>query len=160
MGAVFTVIAGLTGVITISVSIFSSYEYQKVTIRGGARALVDSTSKTEDAKDGLTKDYAFSYSVYVTEPFVMMVPRMYGGSSDHVEIPEEKSKAIANVRSLPQDAQQFLLQSFGFFGQTDAGELYAKTYWGGIGGTSGPPYVGAIIFFLALLAMFVLDYRH
>jgi len=85
---------------------------------------------------------------------------MYGGSSDHVEIPEEKSKAIASVRSLPQDAQQFLLQSFGFFGQTDTGELYAKTYWGGIGGTSGPPYVGAIICFLAVLAMFVLDNRH
>ena len=156
----FTIVAGLTGVLTNAVSIFSTYEYQKETIRGGARSLVDSTSKTEDAKDGLTKDYAFSYSVYITEPFVMMVPRFYGGSSDHLEIPEEKSKAIANIRALPQDAQQFLLQSFGFFGQTDTRELYARTYWGGIGSVAGPAYVGSIICFLAILAMFVLDNRH
>jgi len=160
LAIIFTLVAGLTGVLTNAVSILSTYEYQKETIRGGARSLVDSTSKNEDAKDGLTKDYAFSYSVNIFEPLVMMVPRMYGGSSDHLEISEEKSKAIANLRALPQDAQQFLLNNFGFFGQTDAGELYARTYWGGIGGTSGPPYVGAIICFLAILAMFVLDNRH
>jgi hypothetical protein len=43
LAAAFTVIAGLTGVLTNAVSIFSTYEYQKETIRGGARALVDST---------------------------------------------------------------------------------------------------------------------
>jgi hypothetical protein len=33
-------------------------------------------------------------------------------------------------------------------------------YWGGIGGTSGPPYVGAIVCFLALLGFVVLDGKH
>ena len=55
---------------------------------------------TENVKDGLTKDYALSYSMNITEPFVMMVPRMYGGSSDHVEVREEKSKAIEKLRAL------------------------------------------------------------
>ena len=114
----------------------------------------------ENAKDGLTKEYAFSYSMNITEPFVMMVPRIYGGSNDHLEIPEEKSKAVEKFRAMPREAQQFLYQNFGFFNQTEEGELYPRTYWGGIGGTSGPPYVGAIICFLAILAMFVLDNRH
>ncbi|MBW7953048.1 MAG: hypothetical protein H3C56_10990, partial [Chitinophagaceae bacterium] len=33
-------------------------------------------------------------------------------------------------------------------------------YWGGIGGTSGPPYVGAIIFFLAIVGFVLLDNKH
>jgi Bacterial membrane protein YfhO len=160
LAAACTVIAGLTGVLTNAVSIFSTYEYQKETIRGGAMTLSDSATNKENAKDGLTKDYAFSYSLYISEPLVMMVPRMYGGSSDHLEMSEEKSKAIEKLRGMPQEAQQWLFQNFPFFGQTDSRELFVKTYWGGIGGTSGPPYVGAIICFLAIVAMFVLDNRH
>ncbi len=33
-------------------------------------------------------------------------------------------------------------------------------YWGGIGGTSGPPYVGAVICFLAILGFVVLNNKH
>ena len=113
----FTFVAGLTGVLTNAVSIFSTYEYQKETIRGGARHWSDSTANKENAKDGLTKDYAFSYSMNITEPFVMMVPRMYGGSSDHLKCTEGRnSKAIENLRALPQEVQQ--LASFGFFNRS------------------------------------------
>jgi hypothetical protein len=155
----FTVAAGLIGVLTNAVSILSTYEYQKETIRGGA-SLITEENKKDKSKTGLDKSYAFSYSMGIAEPFVMMVPRMYGGSNDHLEIQEEKSKAIEKLRNMPQEAQQFLFQSFPFFGQTESGELYARTYWGGIGGTSGPPYVGAIICFLAILAFFVPDNKH
>jgi hypothetical protein len=155
----FTVAAGLIGVLTNAVSILSTYEYQKETIRGGA-SLITEENKKDKSKTGLDKSYAFSYSMGIAEPFVMMVPRMYGGSNDHLEIQEEKSKAIEKLRNMPQEAQQFLFQSFPFFGQTESGELYARTYWGGIGGTSGPPYVGAIICFLAILAFFVPDNNH
>ena len=98
LAVAFTVIAGLTGVLTNAVSIFSTYEYQKETIRGGARALVDSTAKNENAKDGLTKDYALSYSMDIPEPFIMMVPRMYGGSSDHMEVKEERFKSNGKLK--------------------------------------------------------------
>jgi hypothetical protein len=151
LAAAFTVIAGLTGLLTNAVSIFSTYEYQKETIRGGARSIIDSTVKNENASDGLTKDYALSYSVEITEPFIMMVPRMYGGSSDHMEIKEEDSKALESLRSLPNDAQQAVSRSLNF-------------YWGGMAKpnemVSGPAYVGAIICVLAILAMFVLDGKH
>jgi hypothetical protein len=88
----FTIVAGLTGVLTNAISIFSTYEYQKETIRGGARAIVDSKVKNENASDGLTKDYALSYSMNITEPFIMMVPRMYGGASYAMELKEEDRK--------------------------------------------------------------------
>ncbi|HMK20289.1 MAG TPA: YfhO family protein [Chitinophagaceae bacterium] len=147
----FTAIAAITGVLTNAVSIFSTYEYQKETIRGGARSIVDSTAKNVNASDGLTKDYALSYSMGITEPLIMMVPRMYGGASYAMEIKEEDSKALESLRAFPTEAQQQVSQ-------------YLSFYWGGMAkpgeSVSGPAYVGAIICILAILAMFVLDGKH
>ena len=151
LAAVFVIVAGITGVLTNAASIFSTYEYQKETIRGGARALVDSTAKNENASDGLTKDYALSYSMDIAEPLIMMVPRMYGGGSNRMEVKEENSKAVESLRAFPQDVQQQVIPSLDF-------------YWGGMArpgeSVSGPAYVGAIICVLAILGMFILDGKH
>ena len=138
----FTVIAAVIGLLTNAVSILSTYEYQKSTIRGGS-ALAE--HKKDDAKNGLGKDYAFAYSMENAEPFVMMVPKMFGGSSDKAEVDQEKSKAIEAASTLPRELQQ---------------QLPLTYYWGGIGITNGPPYVGAIVCLLAILGMFVLDGKH
>jgi hypothetical protein len=155
----FTLFAGAVGLLTNAVHLMSTYEYQAETIRGGHSDIV--APQAGDAEKGLSKNYAFAYSLGLSEPFVLAVPGMFGGSNDHIEIREEKSKAVAALRAMPQEAQQFIFQNFSFlFGQTPDRELYAKTYWGGIGGTSGPPYSGAIVCFLAIVALFVLDNRH
>lgn len=135
--------AGLTGVMANAINLFTTYEYAKESIRGGSE--LPSQNQTANA-DGLSKEYALSYSMYKTEPFVMMVPYMYGGSNA-LEVEEEESKAIEVLRQMPQEIGQQLQYNLG-------------AYWGGIGSTSGPPYVGAIICFLTLLGFFILDNRH
>jgi hypothetical protein len=145
-------LAGIaTGILSNAEGLMSSWEYQKYTIRGGPSELKDTTRTTNKVQTGLDKDYAFSYSLAIPEPLVMMVPRMYGGSSDHMEV-KEKSKAVEAFRMMPQQLQQDLQRNLEF-------------YWGGLAnagqvGSSGPPYAGAIICFLAILAMFVLDSKH
>ena len=88
----------------------------------------------------------------ITEPLIMMVPRMYGGASYKMEIKEEDSKALESLRTFPKEAQQQVSQ-------------YLSYYWGGMTkpgevGVSGPTYVGAIICILAILGMFILDGKH
>lgn len=136
------IIAGAIGLLVNAVTILSTYEYSKETIRGGSALAV---TNQHDSRQGLGKDYSFSYSMAIPEPLVMMVPGMYGGSSDKEEVAQEKSKAIEAISTLPKELQQGLPLTY---------------YWGGIGTTSGPPYVGAIVCLLAILAMFVLDNRH
>ncbi|MDQ3276727.1 MAG: YfhO family protein, partial [Bacteroidota bacterium] len=138
-----SLVAGLVGVLANSVNLFTTYEYAKESIRGGSELPSENSAST---KEGLSKDYALSYSMYKTEPFVMMVPYIYGGSNS-LEVDEEDSKAIEALRQMPQELAQQLQYNLG-------------AYWGGIGSTSGPPYVGAIICFLALVGFFVLDSRH
>jgi hypothetical protein len=149
---IVTAIAALTGTLNNAVGLMPTYEYQKYTIRGGASYLTDSTTKKENkTADGLDRNYAFSYSLNIPEPLVMIAPRMYGGSSGMKEIDEDKSKTIEALRSLPAELQQ---------------QLPASMYWGGIAdiggsvGTSGPPYIGAIVCFLALLGFFIIDKKY
>ncbi len=135
--------AAVAGLMSNAVNLLTTSEYAKASIRGGTELATDKTTST---KEGLSTDYALSYSMYKTEPFVMMVPKLYGGSSD-LEVAEDESKAIEALRAMPQELAQQLQYNVG-------------SYWGGIGGTSGPPYVGAIICFLTLLGFFVLDGKH
>ncbi len=151
IAAGLAVVAVIIGIASNAEALMGTYEYQKETIRGGGTVLSDTTGKRNNTTTGLDKDYALAYSAGITEPFVMMVPRMFGGSSDKEEVSQDKSKAIEALTSLPQELQQQLPMSY---------------YWGGIKdvggntGTSGPPYVGAIICFLAILSMFVLDGKY
>lgn len=140
--------AAIIGVAANAVTLFTTYEYAKESIRGGS-VLADSSSQV--TKTGLSTDYALSYSLYKTEPLVLMFPRMYGGSSFNLEVAEDKSKAIDALRQMPQQLGQFVQQKRGL-----------SFYWGGIDGvgTAGPPYTGAIICFLALLGFVLLDEKH
>lgn len=133
--------AGLLGVLSNAVNILTTLDAAKTTIRGGTE-LPDANS----TKTGLSKTYALDYSMYKSEPFVMMVPKMYGGS-DRLEVSEDNSKAIEQLQQMPRELAQVLQQGLRF-------------YWGGIGPTAGPPYVGAIICFLALIGFFILDNKH
>ncbi len=139
-----TAFSGLVGVLSNAVVIFPNYEYTQETIRGGSE-LAD--AKSNVGKTGLNQDYAFSYSMFKSEPFVMMVPHMFGGASGVMEMDETKSKAVEALQSMPPQLAQQLQGSLSF-------------YWGGIGGTSGPPYAGAIICFLAIMGFAVLDNKH
>jgi Bacterial membrane protein YfhO len=146
-----TLTAVLAGALSNGEMMFGTFEYQKETIRGGASALTDTAQKVKKAPStGLDKDYALSYSMTMAEPFVMMVPKMFGGSSSHAEIEQESSKAIEALSTLPKELQQQLPMQYYWGGMTKGGEV----------GTSGPPYAGAIICMLAIFSLFIPGNKH
>ena len=136
--------AGIIGLTVNAPILLSTYEYGKESIRGGSK-LITKDSKTTST--GLNKEYALSYSMYKSEPLVLMFPNLYGGSSDPSSVDPTKSKAIETLEQMqPEVGQQ--LQSFLSF------------YWGGIGFTAGPPYMGVVICFFALLGFSVKENKH
>jgi hypothetical protein len=134
--------AALLGIGSNIINIKTDAEYSANSIRGGSQLPAKGTGIVND--NGLGKDYALSYSYQIMEPFVLMVPKLYGGSSDHLEIKEEKSKALEALSQMPGDLGQQL-------------QGYMQFYWGGIvEGTAGPAYAGIIIFVLAVFSLFVI----
>jgi len=136
--------AGIIGLTVNAPLLLSTYEYGKESIRGGSK-LITKDSKTTST--GLNKEYALSYSMFKSEPLVLMFPNIYGGASDPSSVDPTKSKAIETLQQMqPEVGQQ--LQSFLSF------------YWGGIGFTAGPPYMGVVICFFALLGFSVKENKH
>ena len=131
----FSLVAGLLGLAVNAIMLMSTAEYGKASIRGGS-ALATKDSKITNT--GLNKDYALSYSMFLSEPLVMMFPHIYGASSDPNVVDPAKSKAIEVLQQMPPEVGQQLQSLLQF-------------YWGGIGFTAGPPYVGILICFFAFI---------
>jgi hypothetical protein len=133
----FTIVAALIGVMVNAVTLLTTYEYSKETIRGGSLSLKDTTATKGT---GLTKDYAFSYSYKPMETFTVMFPRIYGGSQGIREIGEDSKVNQALSEIPPQLAQQL--------------NGIQNGYWGSLDFTAGPPYIGAIVCFLFIVFLF------
>ena len=133
--------AVIIGILSNAVSLFTTYDSSRESIRGGSE-LAD--AKSNYTKDGLSETAAFDFSLYKLEPFVMLVPDIYGGSTD-LQLPADRSKAVRVLDKMPSDVAELV------------GESGPRYYWGGVGELfSGPPYAGAIIILLALCGFFVL----
>lgn len=117
------------------------YEYQKYTIRGPSELTPMDTASVSTT--GLDRDYAFNWSYGVAETFNYLVPNFQGGKSGAAL--DEKSAIYGTIEDN--------------FGRENAAK-FAKAeqwpiYWGDQPGTSGPAYMGAIVCFLFVLAMFI-----
>lgn len=133
-------IAGAIGIAANMVTLATTYDYSKATMRGGSIAL-DTSSNTQAKQAGLPIDYAFQWSYGIPETFSLLVPDVYGGSSSPGNL--DKSSHLAKMaveKGIPEDqAEQFASQF--------------PTYWGDQPFTSGPVYLGAIICFLFLFGL-------
>jgi hypothetical protein len=141
------VIAGalLIGILSNGVVLFTTSDSSHETVRGGSELADKNSSYTGS---GLGETAAFDFSMYKTEPLVMLVPDIYGGSTD-LDLPAERSHAVRAMQKLPGELSELV------------GEEGPKYYWGGVGELfAGPPYAGAIICFLALAGLILLDGKH
>lgn len=137
---------GALGVGPNIVSLATTSDYAKATMRGGS-VMLDSTGTATKSK-GLEIDYAFYYGSYgLAETYTFLVPGIYGGSSGgELDINSHFAKK-ALERGIPED-------------QTAQIAGYMPTYWGPQPMTSGPVYFGAIICFLFILGMVYLKTWH
>ncbi len=121
-------------------SLYGNYEMSKESIRGQSELTEKTTGSMEKVSSGLDIDYAFSWSYGKAETMTLLIPNFYGGSSGG-ELGQE-SELYKTMKS--QGAQ---------VGKT----LQTATYWGDQPFTSGPVYFGALVCFLFVLGMFVIN---
>lgn len=116
-------------------------EYAKETMRGGHSELEkesDATNKTE----GLDLSYITQYSYGIGETATLLIPGAKGYASSY------------NVGTNSKIYQAMVQNGM----SRRQAEDYCKampTYWGGVEGTSGPVYAGAIICFLFVLGLLI-----
>ena len=127
-------------------TLYHTYEYSKLSTRGGHSELTPEQVDAANATSGLDRDYITTYSYGRGETLSLLIPNVVGGSSamprgGHVvgltlaDTPEGRELMV-------RDRQMTLLQLF-------------SPYFGGAEGTNGPVYVGAIIVMLFIFGAIV-----
>lgn len=118
--------------------LMTTYEYAQETTRG------KTTLVNPDGSDdkGLGLDYITEWSYGVGETLNLFIPNLYGGNNGtDVGLNSETYRAS---KSRGEQAARQMAQ-------------YAPTYWGPQPFTAGPHYIGAIIIFLAILGLFLIQ---
>ncbi len=132
------VVMGFIGLGASTSLLWTTYEYQKQTIRGGSILSSDVASKEDDK--GLDFDYATQWSNGWLDLMASFVPGVAGGASS-----ERVGKGSATYKFLKKRTR---LRS---------AEIDAPLYWGKLPFTSGPIYFGVVTGVLFLMAMVLLQ---
>ncbi len=138
----------LSGVLAIganATNLLATAEYADFSIRGKSELTFNPDGTKNQTTASMDYDYITEYSYGIAESFNLIAPRLFGGS---------------NAEKLSSDSQsyQFALQQGA--SEAEAREFASSlpTYWGDQPIVAAPAYIGAVVFFLAILAL-MLDKR-
>lgn len=139
----FVLAAAIVGVAMNATALITTYEYSQYTMRGKSNGL---TAQKSDAQHGLNKDYITQWSYGVDETMTLLIPNFKGGASG--DVLDANSHTAQHLRSLGVPNVDTMMRDFRL-----------PLYWGTQPFTSGPVYLGAIIMFLFVLGLFLVDRR-
>jgi hypothetical protein len=127
-------------------NILATKEYADTSTRGKTELTINADGTPKDYKTGLDFDYITEYSYGKLESFNLFIPRFMGGSSSEAFPDDSKTvESLLRMGASSQEANQVLSQ--------------IPMYWGDQSFVGAPAYIGAIIIFLAVLALFLIRGR-
>ncbi|MAB57484.1 MAG: hypothetical protein CL524_08035 [Aequorivita sp.] len=127
-------------------NILATKEYADTSTRGKTELTVNADGTPKDNKTGLDYDYITEYSYGRLESFNLFIPRFMGGSSSEAFPKDSKTvESLMRMGASAQEANQVLSQ--------------IPMYWGNQTYVGAPAYIGAIVIFLAVLALFLVRGR-
>ena len=141
IAAGITLISAIIGIAGNALTLKTTSEYARYTMRGGKDIHIEGDSVTVAKTSGLDTSYAFEYSLGQAETVTLLMPNAFGGSSSKPA--GENSNVVDKLKEKGVDennATQF------------AANLPA--YWGKLS-TSGPAYLGVIICLLGIIGFVV-----
>ena len=134
-------VAGLLALGANATNLMATAEYAQHSTRGktGLTYLPDGSPRT--GNDALSREYITEYSYGLAESFNLVAPRLFGGSNSENLGRDSHVYEFIIGKGAPEDqAREF------------ASALPA--YWGDQPIVAGPAYIGAVVFFLAMLGLF------
>ncbi len=160
------VLAAVIGLGVNIANLWVNADYTKSSKRGGMLVMdtkaAGKDNITKDSKTtGLQKDYAFQWSYGRMESFSLMFAGITGYGTHYAERDGEQDmfpklgensylyKYLTDKLNVPEGQAE----NFAF-------SLSQRVYWGDQPFTGGPVFLGAIICFLGILGLFMLDGKH
>ena len=131
----------LVAIGTDAAGIMATKEYADWSTRGKSELSLTPAGLPKESQSGLSKEYITHWSYGITESMNLFVPRLFGGGSRE---------------PLGRDSESYRFLVDAGYGHRQALQISEglPLYWGDQPGVAAPAYVGAVIFFLFILALF------
>lgn len=139
-------IAALISVALNATNILATQEYVKESTRGQSELTIHPDGSPKEVTTGLSREYITEYSYGLLETFNLYIPRFLGGGSgEDVGKDSASYKFYTNIGASPIEALNEVKNT--------------PTYWGNQTIVEAPAYVGAVILFLFVFALFMVKGR-
>jgi hypothetical protein len=127
-------------------SVLATQEYVKESTRGKSELTINHDGSPKEVTSGLDKEYITQFSYGYWETFNLFIPRFMGGGNG--ENVGKDSATYDAFRKLGATTSQALQES-----------KQAPMYWGDQPIVEAPAYIGAVILFLFVFALFLVKGR-
>lgn len=135
-------IAGILAIGANATNLLATSEYAAFSTRGKSELTFnpDGSKKTEDI--ALSREYITEYSYGIMESFNLIAPRLFGGSNSEALGKDSAMFEFMVGQGVPEDQAADFANGL-------------PTYWGDQPIVAAPAYIGVVVFFLAVLALFI-----
>jgi len=135
-------VAGILAIGANAANLLATAEYTNFSMRGKSELTFNPDGTKNETKSAMDYDYITEYSYGIAESLNLIAPRLFGGSNgEHLDKDSNVSEFIIKQGATADEAKEFT-------------EHYGLTYWGDQPIVAAPAYIGAIVFFLGVFALF------
>lgn len=144
LGYAFSVlaIAGIFAIGANATNLLATTEYTKFSTRGKSELTFNADGSKVTENSALSRDYITEYSYGIAESFNLVAPRLFGGSNNEALGTDSSMYQFMISQGVPAVKAQDYVKGM-------------PTYWGDQPIVAAPAYIGAVVFFLAFLALFI-----
>lgn len=134
--------AVLLAISTNATSLMATKEYADWSTRGPSELTINADGSEKEISNGLDRDYITQYSYGISESLNLYVPRLFGGSNGEALGKNSNSYKFLTEQGIsPSTALDF--------------SNSLPLYWGKQPIVAGPAYLGAVVFLLFVLSLFL-----
>ena len=135
-------VAGIFAIGANATNLLATSEYAKFSIRDKSELTFNPDGSKNTTTASMTTDYITEYSYGIAESLNLIAPRIFGGSSNENVGTDSRMYSFMIEQGVPS-------------GQAADFVSGMPTYWGDQPIVSAPAYIGVVVFFLAVLALFI-----
>ncbi|MFB9107551.1 YfhO family protein [Flavobacterium gyeonganense] len=137
-------IAGIFAIGTNATNLMATSEYAKFSTRSNSELTFNPDGSKKTNENALSREYITEYSYGIAESFNLIAPRLFGGSNHENVGTDSRMYSFMIEQGVPSTQAQDFVSGM-------------PTYWGDQPIVAAPAYIGVVVFFLGVLALFVDD---
>jgi hypothetical protein len=135
-------IAGILAIGANATNLLATAEYADFSTRGKSELTYNPDGSRNTNTSAMTREYITEYSYGVVESFNLIAPRIFGGSNNEALGKDSKMYEFMIGQGVPESQASDFVSGM-------------PTYWGDQPIVAAPAYIGAVVFFLAILGLFI-----